>query len=47
MKLGFSMWGAPDVPVAEVFPVVAAMGYQGGNVIAGTFKANAYFLAKD
>ena len=29
MKLGFSMWGVPDVPVAEVFPVVAAMGYQG------------------
>lgn len=25
----------------------SAMGYQGGNVIAGTFKANAYFLAKD
>jgi tetratricopeptide (TPR) repeat protein len=25
----------------------SAMGYQAGNVIAGTFKTNAYFLAKD
>ena len=29
MKLGFSMWSAPDVPVSELFPRIAAMGYQG------------------
>jgi len=31
----------------HAYEYFSAMGYQAGNVIAGTFKANAYFLAKD
>ena len=31
----------------HAYEYFSAMGYQAGNVIAGTFKAHAYFLAKD
>ncbi|MBM4435804.1 MAG: sugar phosphate isomerase/epimerase [Actinobacteria bacterium] len=29
MKLGYTLWGMPDVPVGESIPRLAAMGYQG------------------
>lgn len=29
MRIGYSLWGMPRVPVEESFPALAAMGYQG------------------